>query len=162
MCEMKLYIKQKVFSWNDKFWIKDEAQRDRWFAEGEVFTFGKKLRVYDAQGAERAFICQKIFSFLPRYYIEIDGGEYEFAQKFTILRREYTLPALGWSIRGDFFAHSYAAENARGEIMRMQKAWMSWGDYYELDIFSPNDELMCLCAALAIDCMNANAAEGTT
>ncbi len=29
---MKLYIKQKVFSWGDKFTVKDEAGRDRYYA----------------------------------------------------------------------------------------------------------------------------------
>ena len=38
---MKLYIKQKVFSWGDKFTVKDEAGRDRYYVEGEVFTFGR-------------------------------------------------------------------------------------------------------------------------
>ena len=35
---MKLYIKQKVFSWGDKFTVKDEAGRDRYYVEGEIFT----------------------------------------------------------------------------------------------------------------------------
>ena len=47
MILMKLYIKQKVFSWGDKFTVKDEAGRDRYYVEGEVFTFGRKLHVYD-------------------------------------------------------------------------------------------------------------------
>ena len=42
---MKLYIKQKVFSWGDKFTVKDATGRDRYYVEGEIFTFGKKLHV---------------------------------------------------------------------------------------------------------------------
>jgi uncharacterized protein YxjI len=38
---MKLYIKQKVFSWGDKFTVKDATGNDRYFVEGEVFSFGK-------------------------------------------------------------------------------------------------------------------------
>ena len=66
---MKLYIKQKVFSWGDKFTVKDEAGRDRYYVEGEVFTFGRKLHVYDTRGYEVAFIKQEVWSWMPRYYV---------------------------------------------------------------------------------------------
>ena len=51
---MKLYIKQKVFSWGDKFRIYDE--NDKYYVESEVFTFGKKLHLYSQSGSELAFI----------------------------------------------------------------------------------------------------------
>ena len=54
---MKLYIKQKVFSWGDKFTVKDEAGRDRYYVEGEIFTFGRKLHVYE--GPEHKHAAQK-------------------------------------------------------------------------------------------------------
>ena len=38
---VRLYIKQKVFSWGDKFTVRDENGRDRYYVEGEIFTFGK-------------------------------------------------------------------------------------------------------------------------
>ena len=43
---MKLYIKEKVFSWGDKFTVKDASGRDKYVVEGEVFTWGKKLHIY--------------------------------------------------------------------------------------------------------------------
>ena len=55
---MKLYIKEKVFSWGDKFTVKDAYGEDKYIVEGEVFTFGKKLHVYDRSGREVAFIKQ--------------------------------------------------------------------------------------------------------
>lgn len=44
---MKLYIKEKVFSWSDKFFVKDDSGRDKYAVEGEVFSWGKKLHVCD-------------------------------------------------------------------------------------------------------------------
>ena len=158
---MKLFIKQKVFSWRDKFAVKDETGQDRWFAQGEVFTLGRKLHVYGSDGAEAAFIRQKVLSFLPRYYIEIGGSEYEIIKEFTFLRPRYTIRNLGWSVSGDFFAHDYAVLDGRGDIMRISKAWLSWGDFYELDITDERNELLCLCVALAIDCINADADDST-
>ena len=49
---MKLYIKQKVFSWGDKFTVKDASGEDRYYVEGEVFSWGKKLHVYDEYNRE--------------------------------------------------------------------------------------------------------------
>ena len=155
---MKLFIKQKVFSWRDRFSVKDESQRDRWFAQGEIFTFGRKLHVYNADGVEAAFIRQKVFSFLPRYYIEIDGVEFEFVREFTFLRPKYTIRNLDWTVDGNFWEHEYAVLDSQGEVMRIAKAWLSWGDFYELDISDEQNELLCLCVALAIDCINADAA----
>ena len=159
---MKLYIKQKVFSWRDKFAVKDEAQDDRWFAQGEIFTFGRKLHVYDARGVEVAFIRQKIWSFLSRYYIEIGGREYEFVREFMILRPKYTIRNLDWVIDGNFWEHDYVVTDGNGDIMRMAKAWLSWGDFYELDIRHEHNELLCLCVALAIDCITADSSSGVT
>ena len=162
---MKLYIKQKVFSWSDKFTVKDESQFDRWSAQGEFFTLGRKLHVYDAGGAEAAFIRQKMLSLLPRYYIEIGGKEYEFVREFKLLRPKYTIRNLDWTIDGNFLEHNYAVTNKNGNVMRMTKAWLSWGDFYELDIADEQNELLGLCVALAIDCITAdlsNAAAGSS
>ena len=159
---MKLYIKQKVFSWRDKFAVKDEAERDRWFAQGEVFSFGRKLRVYDANGAEAAFIRQKVWSFRPRYFIEIGGQEYEFVKAFTLFRHQYSIRGLDWAIDGNFMAHEYAVADSRGSVMQISKEWFTWGDSYALDIADPRNELLCLCVALAIDCMHADAAAASS
>jgi len=159
---MKLYIRQKVFSWRDRFSVKDEAQRDRWYAKGEIFTLGRKLRVTDAKGVEVALIRQKLLSFLPRYFIEIGGAEYEFVRELKLLRPRYTVRNLGWTVDGNFWEHDYSVRGGNGEIMRMAKAWLSWGDYYELDIYDERNELLCLCVALAIDCITADASASAT
>ena len=40
---MKLYMKQKVFSFADRFYIKDEEGRDRYYVEGELSPGGKSF-----------------------------------------------------------------------------------------------------------------------
>jgi uncharacterized protein YxjI len=155
---MKLYIKQKVFSWRDRFAVNDDAGRDRYYAQGEVFTLGRKLHVFGADGGEVAFIRQKLLSFLPRYYIEIGDKTYEFVKEFTLLRPKYAIRSLGWTVSGNFTAHEYAVADGRGDVMRISKAWLTWGDFYELDISDARKELLCLCIALAIDCITADAA----
>ena len=90
---MKLYIKQKVFSWGDKFTVKDVNGEDRYFVEGEIFSCGKKLHVYDMCGNEVAFIQQKLFSFLPRYFVYVgDAQVAEIVKEFTFFFPKYSVP----------------------------------------------------------------------
>ena len=57
---MNLYIKQRIFSWGDRFSIYDANGNERYVVKGEVFTFGKKLHLYDVAGNELAFKAEKI------------------------------------------------------------------------------------------------------
>jgi len=150
---MRLYLKQKVFSWRDRFFVKDENGEDRYTVEGESFSWGKKLHVYNTDGSEAAFIRQKVFSFLPRYFIEIGGNVVcEMVREFAFFRQSYRLEGLSWHLDGDFMAHEYSLTNSGQVIMSLSKKWFTWGDSYELDIADPHNELLCLCAALTVDC----------
>ena len=154
---MKLYIKQKVFSWADRFTVKDSSVNDRYFVEGELFSWGKKLHVYDLTGNEVAFIQQKVFSFLPRYFVYVNGEEVaEIVKEFTFLFPRYSIEGLGWDIEGSFMAHDYQITQHGQPIVTIFKEWMTWGDSYVLDIADPRDEIVALAVVLTIDCVTAS------
>ena len=151
---MKLYIKEKVFSWGDKFTVKDEYGYDKYIVEGEVFSWGKKLHVYDMSGREVAFIKQEVWSFLPKYYVFCgDRKIAEIRKEFTFLFPKYSIAGLGWEINGSFMAHEYEISQSDRTIVRISKEWMTWGDSYELDILNPADELVALAVVLTVDCV---------
>jgi len=156
---MILYLKQQVFSWRDRFYVKDEAGIDCYYVEGEIFSWGKKLHIYDISGREVAFIRQKVMSWLPKYFVEIQGRVVcEIVKEFTFFKPSYRLdgtPASPWAalrVDGDFWAHEYSLYDGQRQIMHLSKKWFTWGDSYELDIAQVQDELLCLCVALAVDC----------
>ncbi len=154
---MKLYIKQKVFSWNDKFSVFDENENLKYFAESEVFTFGKKLHLHDACGMEVAFISEKITFMFPRFNIIRNGESVaEVVKEFSFFRPKYHIEGLGWRIDGDMFDHDYEIWQGDQVIATVCKAWFSWGDAYEIDI-SPNAHLItALAVVLVIDaCLEA-------
>ncbi len=154
---MKLYIKQKVFSWTDRFTVRDADGQDRYYVEGELFSFGKTLHICDTSGAGRAFIQQKVFSLLPRYFVFVgDRQVAEIVKEPTLFRQKYSIEGLGWEIYGDFWAHDYAIVQNDRMIATIQKEWMTWGDCYEVDIADENDELIALAVVLAIDCVMAS------
>ena len=162
--KMRLYIKEKVFSWGDKFTVKDASGADKYIVEGEVFSWGKKLHVYDMMGREVAFIKQEVWSWMPTYYVFCNGLQVaEIKKEFTFFFPKYSIEGLGWEIDGRFMAHDYEITKAGRTIVTISKEWMTWGDSYELDITDPADELVALAVVLTIDCvMEAQAAAASS
>ena len=151
---MKLYIREKVFSLGDRFTVKDELGRDKYVVQGQFFSWGKKLHVYDMAGREVAFIKQEVWSLLPRFYVFCDGRQVaEIKKEFTFFFPKYAIEGLGWEINGSFMAHDYEITQSDRTIVRIRKEWMTWGDSYELDIANPADEIVALAVVLTIDCV---------
>ena len=158
---MKLYIKQKVFSWKDKFTVKDAFGEDTYYVVGKLMSMGKKLTVTDRLGMEVAFIHQKVFSLLPRFFVDVNGVTVaEIVKKFTFFKPEYEVRGPGWTVEGSLTAHDYRIYDADGStVVSIHKQWMTWGDSYELDIAPGADVASALGVVLAIDAvMDANAA----
>ena len=153
---MKLYIREKVFSWGDKFTVKDACGNDKYIVQGEVFSFGKKLHVYDRNGREVAFIKQEVWSWLPKYYVFCNDRQVaEIKKEFTLFFQKYSIAGLGWEINGSFMAHDYEITKNGYPIVSISKEWMTWGDSYELSISNPQDEIVALAVVLTIDCVMA-------
>ena len=155
---MKLYIKQKLWSWKDKFTVKDEYGEDRYTVEGEFFSLGRKLHVCDMAGREVVFIEQELMSWMPRYNVQVNGQDAaQIAQKFAWFHPKYEIIGPDWTVEGDWWAHDYeVTSDQRGCVVRISKEWMTWGDSYELDIADPADELLALAIVLTIDCVKAS------
>lgn len=155
---MKLYIKQKVFSFRDRFTVKDEYGEDKYYVEGEILSLGKKLRIYDMGGNELAFVRERLLAFMPKFTIEINGREIaEIVKRFTFLRPKYYVDGLGWDVEGDFFSHNYDITDGNKTIVSIHKQFMAWGDTFEIDVQKDNDEIIALAVVLAIDAvMDAN------
>lgn len=152
---MKLCIRQKAFSWVDRFTVFDENGADQYYVEGELFSWGKKLHVTDVNGREAAFIQQKVSSFMPRFFVYIDGRECaEIVKRFTFFYEKYEIEGLDWTIEGDFWLHEYRITQNGREIVSLSKEWFTWGDCYALDIADPKNETLALAVVLAIDAVH--------
>ena len=151
---MRLYMKEKVFSWNERFTVKDENGWDKYYVEGEFFSLGKKLHLLGAHGEEVAFIQQRLFTLMPRFAVTVAGREIaEIRKEFTFFFQRYVIDGLGWEIDGDVWAHDYVIRKSGRTIVRITKEWFTWGDSYVLDIQDPADELVALAVVLTVDCV---------
>ena len=153
---MKLCMRQKVFSWRDRFSVCDEAGNDRYFVEGELFSWGKKLHVVDATGREVAYIEQQILAFLPRYEVYVEGTLVAtVSRRFSFFTPRYTLEACDgadWEVEGELWEHEYTVRRGEQTVVSIAKEWFTFGDFYALDIRDPADELRAVALVLAIDC----------
>ena len=154
---MRLYVKQRVFSLTDSFCVYGANEEAVFTVKGEFLSFGKRLHIYDQCGQECALVSQRVFSFLPRYQILRQGAlAAEVSKEWTFFRQEYAVSGPGWVVNGDFFAHEYAISRGEKTVARISKAWLSWGDTYEIHIAEDTDPVLALAVVLVIDACNAS------
>ena len=151
---MNLYIKERVFTWGDKFDVSDQNGNPKYYVEGEVFSWGKKLHVYDRYNREVAFIKQEVFSFMPTYKVYVNQNEVAtIRREFSFFRPRYSVVGLDWDVDGGFLEHNYYISQNGRDIVSIEKEWMAWGDTYKLTIDDDADEIVALAVVLTIDCM---------
>lgn len=151
---MNLYIKERVFTWGDKFDVCDINGQPRYYVEGEVFSWGKKLHVYDRYNREVAFIKQEVFSWMPTYKVYVNQREVAtIRREFTFFRPRYRVDGLGWEVEGSFLEHNYQITQNGRHIVSIEKEWLTWGDTYHLLIADDADEIAALAVVLTIDCV---------
>lgn len=75
MIMKQLYIKQKVFSLNEKFTVKDQDGNDVYFVSGSLFKIPKTFTIFNSRNEEVATITKKVFGLLPTFYVDVYGHE---------------------------------------------------------------------------------------
>lgn len=151
---MKYYMKQKVFSWRDRFTIKDERGQDVFFVEGELFSWGKKLNILDVDGIPVLYIQQNIWNWLPNFTLFMHGQEVATVKKeFTFLKPRYSIHGPDWEVEGNFWEHDYQIWENGTLIATISKEWFTWGDSYELDIEDDAHSMLALGIIVTIDCV---------
>jgi uncharacterized protein YxjI len=152
---LKLLIKQKVFSWGDKYDIYDEDGNAKYFVEAELFRIGHVVHIYDKNQKEVGCIRQKLLTFMPKFELEIYGMTIGYLKKkFTFFRPRYELDYENWLVEGNVFAWDYDIVEGSKVIMHINKKLFTFGDTYELNIHDAKNEIICLLIAIGIDAAN--------
>lgn len=152
---MKLLIKQRVFSWSDTYDIYDEFGEAKYFVKAEVFSIGHVIHVYNRFNEEVGCIRQKLLTFLPAFEIEI-GGQYlgKIKKEFSLFRPKYQLEFNDWRIEGNTFGWDYEVVSGNKVIMTISKELFHWGDTYSINVLDDANELIGLLIVIAIDAAN--------
>jgi len=153
---MRYIMKQKLFSWGDKFRIQNEAGQDVFFVDGRAFSLGNKLSFEDMAGNELAFIQQKLLSWGPTYEISRSGQLAAIVKKqlFTFFNCRFTVDVPGpddLEAQGNFLDMEYTFTRGNQTVAQVSKKWFSWSDTYGVDIADGQDDVLILASTVVID-----------
>ena len=155
---MQLLIKQRIFAWGDTYDVYDETEQPRYYVKGKVFSIGHQIHVFDKRTNEEVgAIKQKIFSFLPKFEIVINGQIVgTITRQFHLFRHKYRVDFRDWEVDGDFIGWDYVAHRGEYEVLRVTKRFFTWSDTYAIEYHNPADEIPALLLVLAIDAVNSD------
>ena len=151
---MKYYVKQKVFTLKDKFFIKDYDQNDIYQVQGKFMSISIKLQLLKPDGTEVLNTKKKLFKIFPLYEIFTPEGEvvasiqkkFGFKPKFDV-----TMGNTELKVEGSFFAHSFGILKEGRTIASIEKKVFSFGDSYEIDIEDESQLELLLFIVVIID-----------
>lgn len=160
----QLYMKQKVFSLSGKFTVKNQQEQDVYLVEGSFMQIPKTFSIMNARGEEIALITKKVFSFLPKFFVEVNGREVLTIKKeFSFLKARYTIDSAGIEVRGNWWDMNFQVLQHSSVIGEVNKEWFTWGDSYKIQILNEQMEAIMIAIVVAIDCVKADhAAAGSS
>ena len=148
---MKLWFKQRFFSWLDSYDIYYEDGSLAYTVKGQL-SWGHRLQIYDPQGRHLGTVQQKVLTFLPKFILEQNGEEIGTLQRsFSLFHPHYELDLNNWSVDGNWLEWDYEITGPRGTAARISKQLFHLTDTYEIEVFDPRDALAALMVVLAID-----------
>ena len=149
---MKLYFKQRFFSWFDSYDIYDEQGNTLYVVKGQL-AWGHCLKIFDRTGNEVGTVKERILTFLPKFEIYL-GDQYLgcIKKEFTLFKPQFTIDYNGWQIQGNFMEWDYQITNASGtEVASISKELFHMTDQYVIDVRGDENSLIVLMFVLAMD-----------
>lgn len=153
---MRYVLKQKLLSWGDDYYIRDDQGREVYLVDGKAFSLGGQLSFKDLAGNELAFIRQKLLKLSPTYEIHRDGEVAAVVQKklFALFHHRFTVDVPGpddLEAKGDFLDHEYVFKRGDREVATVSKRWLSLRDTYGIEIADGEDDVLILASAVVVD-----------
>lgn len=158
-----LYIKQKVFSLSGKFTVKNQQEEDVYYVEGSFMKIPKTFSIMNTTRDEVALITKKVFSFLPKFFVEVNGREVLTIKKeFSFLKARYTIDAAGIEVHGNWLDMDFQVLQHGEVVGTVSKEWFTWGDSYKVQILNEEMETIIIALVVAIDCVKADQATASS
>jgi uncharacterized protein YxjI len=159
----QLYIKQKVLSLSGKFTVKDQQENDVYYVEGSFMKIPKTFSIMNKTRDEVALIRKKVFSFLPKFFVEVNGQEVlSIKKEFSFFKARYTIDAAGIEVHGNWWDMDFQVLQYGEVIGEVSKEWFTWGDSYKVQLFNEQMETIIIALVVAIDCVKADQEAATS
>ena len=149
---MKLWFKQRFFSWFDSYDIYNEDGSVAFTVEGKL-SWGHRLHILNPVGEHIATVQQRVLTFLPKF--DLYCGENcigTIYKEFTLFKPAFHLDFNGWHVQGSWMEWDYTIEDGNGCVVaQISKELFHLTDTYVIDVAQPMDALYVLMIVLAID-----------
>ena len=149
---MRMYFKQRMFSWFDSYDIYDEQGNTLYVVKGQL-AWGHCLKIFDAYGNEVGTVKERLLTFLPKFEIYF-GDNYLgcIKKEFSLFNPQYDIDYNGWHIDGSFMEWDYDITDGNGRLVAsISKEILHLTDQYVIDVEDSQDALIALMFVLAID-----------
>ncbi|MBS7239110.1 MAG: LURP-one-related family protein [Acetatifactor sp.] len=149
---MRMYFKQRLFSWFDSYDIYDEQGKVIYEVKGQL-SWGHCLKIFDAYGSEVGTVEERVLTFLPKFNVYL-GDQYLgcISKEFSFFMPKYDIDYNGWHIEGDFLEWDYQITDGNGgTVAVITKELFHMTDQYVIDVPDQSNALIALMFVLAID-----------
>jgi uncharacterized protein YxjI len=161
---MKFVMTQKLMSFGDDFWIRDERGHKVYKVNGAVYAFGNKLTLKDLSGRLLAEVRQRLFTLRPTYRIFVRGEVFAVLyKKIFAFRRSYVIKTrhgMQFRVKGGLVFNDYQIEHRDHLVAQISKKIGTFADTYEIEMRDSEDPVFILCCALIIDLIEHDKVKG--
>jgi uncharacterized protein YxjI len=152
----RFVMKQRWFSFGDKYVVRDAANEAVLQINGKVFRIGDQLSIETMDGSQLAFIDQKLMHWGPTYEIRRHGHLAAVVKKelFTLLHCKFTVDVPGpddLTAEGNFGENEYTFRRHGQRVASVSKEYFTWTDTYGIDVPHGEDPILIIAAAVVID-----------
>lgn len=148
------YIRQDLLSSSSRTIIKNQKGEALYLMVGRWGMRGDVLSLYQMNGDIVASIKQANFAFKlgSRFDLYHEFEKVGSLQRVLSFNRDfYFVHQLGWVVMGDIGNHEYTIYHLNRCVMRMEKASLTTGDFYALEIPDKEEAPLCICIAAVLD-----------
>ena len=149
---MRLWFKERFFSWFDSYDIYDETGNTVYTVEGKL-DWGHCLHILDAAGNHIGTVRERVLSLLPKFEIYV-GEQYAgcIRKEFSLFLPRFTVECNNWQVNGNYIEWDYDVTDASGApVASISKELLNWTDTYTIDVERAENALCVLMLVLAID-----------
>lgn len=148
---MKLFVKEKLFSIHNKYYIYNEIGEIEYEIESKVISIGDKTTIYDKNHNKIAYIEQKLFHLMSHYDVYIKNEyKYQIKKKYKLFNNNYEL-SNSYKVNGNFLNLNFdILNNFDKKIAQVNRKFLSIGDKYQIEILDEKDLIIILTIIVAI------------
>jgi len=149
---MKLYIKQKIFTWFASYDVFNENNEIEYRIRGKM-DWGRNVDIFKQDGRLVGNVKQQALAWLTTVHLNLDGQSIgRVRREWSWFRPKFKVEYNDWQIEGDFLRFNYVVKDATGNvIITCQRKWFTIADAYEIDIANHVDPVVALMMVMAID-----------